>query len=50
VGRHASPAEIADAIVFLASPAARWINGVELVADGGLVAGMLTGAWPAPSR
>ncbi len=48
VGRHATPEEIADAIVFLASPAARWVNGAELVVDGGLVAGMMTGAWPAP--
>lgn len=48
VGRHARPEEIADAIVFLASPAARWVNGAELVVDGGLVAGMMTGAWPAP--
>jgi NAD(P)-dependent dehydrogenase (short-subunit alcohol dehydrogenase family) len=50
VGRHASAEEIADAVVFLASPAARWVNGAELVADGGLVAGMLTGAWPPPGR
>ena len=34
-GRHARPEEVADAIVFLASPAASWISGVELPVDGG---------------
>lgn len=33
----ASPNEIADAIVFLASPAARFIVGAELIIDGGVV-------------
>lgn len=34
-GRHAQPEEIADAIVFLTSPAASWISGVDLAIDGG---------------
>lgn len=34
-GRHAAPEEIADAIVFLASDVATWINGVDLPVDGG---------------
>jgi 3-oxoacyl-[acyl-carrier protein] reductase len=38
-GRHAEPAEIADAFHFLASPAARYITGQQLVIDGGELAG-----------
>ncbi|WP_305093459.1 SDR family oxidoreductase [Prescottella sp. R16] len=34
-GRHAAPEEIADAIVFLASPESAWISGVDLPVDGG---------------
>ncbi len=37
LGRIADPAEIADPIVFLASDAARYVTGTELVADGGIV-------------
>ncbi len=37
LGRIADPAEIAEPIVFLASPAARYVTGLELVADGGIV-------------
>jgi 3-oxoacyl-[acyl-carrier protein] reductase len=33
-GRLANPEEIADAIVFLLSPRARWISGVNLAVDG----------------
>jgi 3-oxoacyl-[acyl-carrier protein] reductase len=34
-GRMGSPAEIADVVLFLASPAARWMTGQVLTADGG---------------
>jgi 3-oxoacyl-[acyl-carrier protein] reductase len=34
-GRLGTPEEVATAIVFLASPAAGFINGVNLVVDGG---------------
>ena len=48
LGRHATPEDIAGAIVFLASDAARWINGHALVVDGGATGAVLTGAIPAP--
>ncbi len=38
VGRHARPAEIATAVAFLLGPHASWINGIDLVVDGGLSA------------
>jgi len=40
--RFAAPAEIAEAILFLASPAASFVTGHTLVADGGLT---IDGAW-----
>jgi NAD(P)-dependent dehydrogenase (short-subunit alcohol dehydrogenase family) len=46
--RHATPADVADAILFLASDQARWINGHALVVDGGATGAVLTGAIPAP--
>jgi NAD(P)-dependent dehydrogenase (short-subunit alcohol dehydrogenase family) len=36
VGRHALPQEIASVAAFLLSPAASWVNGVDLRLDGGL--------------
>ena len=33
-GRMGTPNEVADAIVFVASPRANWISGVTIVADG----------------
>lgn len=37
-GRHAKPEEIAEVIAFLLRPAASWVNGLDLRADGGLFA------------
>ena len=36
MGRLGKPEEIANAIAFLASPAASWITGINLVVDGGI--------------
>ena len=38
VGRAGTPDDIAPAILFLCSDAARWINGTNLATDGGLEA------------
>lgn len=38
LGRLAKPAEIADAVVYLLSPASAFMTGAEMVLDGGLVA------------
>lgn len=35
--RLGEPADVADAVLFLSSPAARWISGVNLVVDGGVL-------------
>jgi len=36
--RLGTPADVGDAVLFLASPAARWISGANLVVDGGVLA------------
>jgi NAD(P)-dependent dehydrogenase (short-subunit alcohol dehydrogenase family) len=48
LGRHADPVDIADAVLFLASDEARWINGHGLVVDGGISGAVLSGVVPAP--
>jgi NAD(P)-dependent dehydrogenase (short-subunit alcohol dehydrogenase family) len=40
-GRIATAEDVADALVFLASPAARSINGHVLVVDNGIYAGQV---------
>ncbi len=37
LGRLGQPDDVADAVLFLASPAARWITGATLVVDGGVL-------------
>ena len=39
LGRNGQPQDIAEAILFLASPRASWITGVVLPVDGGVMAG-----------
>jgi NAD(P)-dependent dehydrogenase (short-subunit alcohol dehydrogenase family) len=38
LGRLAKPREIAEAVLFLASPASSFVVGQELAVDGGLTA------------
>jgi len=38
LGRLGTPNDVADAVLFLLSPAARWISGANLVVDGGMSA------------
>jgi NAD(P)-dependent dehydrogenase (short-subunit alcohol dehydrogenase family) len=49
LGRHATPEDIATAVVFLLGPRSGFVNGVDVVVDGGLMAGLLTGTVPGPS-
>lgn len=42
-GRDAEPEEIAAPIAFLCSPAACWVNGTDLIVDGGGEAGVFSG-------
>ncbi len=37
LGRLGTPQDVADAVLFLASPAARWVTGATLVVDGGVL-------------
>ena len=37
LGRMGQPDDVADVIVFLASPASRWVTGRTLIVDGGLI-------------
>jgi NAD(P)-dependent dehydrogenase (short-subunit alcohol dehydrogenase family) len=44
LGRDGRPEDVAAAVCFLATEAATWINGVDLVVDGGFSGAMLAGA------
>ena len=48
LGRHAEPEDITPPILFLLSDASRWVNGHQLIADGGISGAVLTGLVPAP--
>ena len=39
--RMGEPEDVADACLFFASPAARWITGQNLVLDGGVLCSMI---------
>ena len=49
IGRHGTPADIAEVVEFLAIGACRWLNGVEIVVDGGYISG-LVGGWVKPDE
>jgi NAD(P)-dependent dehydrogenase (short-subunit alcohol dehydrogenase family) len=36
LARMGSAADVADAVLFLLSPASRWISGANLIVDGGM--------------
>lgn len=48
LGRHATPDDIAEAVIWLASDEARWVNGHPLIVDGGVSGSVFTGLVPAP--
>ena len=48
-GRYAEPEDIAPVIAFLLTPAAAWINGTNLVADGGITGAVLSGRATPPA-
>lgn len=41
LGRFGSPGDVAEAYLYLASDAAGWVTGTDLVVDGGITAGQL---------
>jgi NAD(P)-dependent dehydrogenase (short-subunit alcohol dehydrogenase family) len=49
LGRHATAEDIAGVVAFLLAPHSSFVNGVDVVVDGGLMAGLLTGTVPGPS-
>ncbi|OBJ70667.1 coniferyl-alcohol dehydrogenase [Mycobacterium sp. 1274756.6] len=48
LGRHAEPDDIAGVLMFLASDAARWVNGHALIVDGGVAGAVASGVIPTP--
>lgn len=48
LGRHAKPEDVAAVVLFLASNAARWVNGQAFAADGGITGAVATGVVPKP--
>lgn len=48
LGRHADPGDVASVVLFLASDAARWVNGQAFAVDGGITGAVSTGVVPKP--
>jgi NAD(P)-dependent dehydrogenase (short-subunit alcohol dehydrogenase family) len=48
LGRHATSADIAPAVEFLASRSSGWINGVAFPVDGGITGAVMAGLVPPP--
>ena len=48
LGRHATPDDVAEVVLFLASDKARWINGEAITVDGGVGGAVLSGVIPMP--
>ena len=48
VGRHATADDISDVVLFVASDAARWINGQAIAVDGGITGAIASGVVPKP--
>ena len=49
IGRPGTPDDIAEVVDYLAVGDCRWLNGQEIVVDGGYIAGLI-GGWIDPSR
>lgn len=49
-GGHAHPEDVAAVVAFLLSPAARWVNGIDLRVDGGVIGSRLAPRVPSPGR
>lgn len=49
IGRPGTPEDIAEVIDYLATGDCRWLNGQEIVVDGGYIAGLI-GGWIDPSK
>ena len=50
LGRHGQPADVVEAILFLAGPGAGWITGPVLPVDGGVLAGRAPAVQPAATE
>jgi NAD(P)-dependent dehydrogenase (short-subunit alcohol dehydrogenase family) len=49
VGRHGTPDDMAPVVVFLLGPGARWINGIDVRVDGGVIGARLAPEVTAPA-
>jgi NAD(P)-dependent dehydrogenase (short-subunit alcohol dehydrogenase family) len=50
LGRLGQPADVAQAVLYLASDASAYVTGTELHVDGGILAGAAAAPLPPPSH